>query len=716
MTPVPLTPSLRRLVLAWDRAGLTDGEMLGEYVRTADPAAFEGLVRRHGAMVLGVCRRVVGDRHTAEDAFQAVWIVLARRAGTVRPRDLVGNWLFGVAYRTALKARGRLARRRAREKQVSSMPHPEAPPTAAAWADITPLIDAELARLTDDLRVPVVLCDLEGRTQRDAARHLKLPVTTLVNRLAKARRTLARRLADRGVTLSGGALAGVLSTHASANAVPHALAAAAVAGATTGAASTAAIHLSEGVLRMLMLAKLKPVSLTALALAVVSLGIGTAVLPTAAGQDPARQPLAKAGRLDDDAFLRRACSTIRGTPATDLERALFGLDADPKKRAKVVEWLLADTAVAETKSGPDGTASKALIGWLTRPNGSGWNVEPSHVEKGINWLTTYQGSTTDCKTCHAVPTIEHFRGRMNLNGFSHAVGGPATPLPGEKNGTADASTDDATRWTAEVAFDDPAKQAADKSRVELDSARVEAAESQIRYRQAEAARKRAAGGAKIDADLAAIDAEVARVQYEKAKVRLDQLLKARAAADSHVQSARDSTIPLWHHAAGEGDAAFLQRALQDGLGKPPTALELKYFTGDKDPKKREKILDLLLKDPTVAKKVGPGWKDSILGRFKVEAVYGTVNNLVELARLKVEYPDPHARLLDQVMDGKRSDEQIADAICLATVGRFPTETEQTMARAVVAGAKDKRAAWSQVAAALAGTKEARSHADALRRK
>src|SRR5882724_4511998 len=107
----PLTVTLRRLVLARDGAGLTDGQLLGEFVRTADPAAFEGLVRRHGAMVLGVCRRVVGDRHAAEDAFQAVWVVLARRAATVRPRDHVGNWLFGVAYRTALKARGTLARR-----------------------------------------------------------------------------------------------------------------------------------------------------------------------------------------------------------------------------------------------------------------------------------------------------------------------------------------------------------------------------------------------------------------------------------------------------------------------------------------------------------------------------------------------------------------------------------------------------------------------------
>src|SRR5436190_19605004 len=104
-TATPFSQTLRRIVLARNGADLSDGQLLREFIRTADPAAFEGLVRRHGAMVLGVCRRVVGDRHAAEDAFQAVWLVLARRAAAVRPRDHVGNWLFGVAYRTALKAK-----------------------------------------------------------------------------------------------------------------------------------------------------------------------------------------------------------------------------------------------------------------------------------------------------------------------------------------------------------------------------------------------------------------------------------------------------------------------------------------------------------------------------------------------------------------------------------------------------------------------------------
>src|SRR5947208_14457740 len=175
-------------------------------------------------MVLGVCRRLVGDRSTADDAFQATFLVLARRAAAVRPREQVGNFLYGVAYRTALKARMVLARRRSREKQVDVMPEPTAPAAHSAWTDLQPVIDEELARLPDKLRLPVVLCDLEGRPQREVAKHLGVPPATLATRLASARRTLARRLTRRGVTLSGGALAGLLTVHGTASAVPHALA------------------------------------------------------------------------------------------------------------------------------------------------------------------------------------------------------------------------------------------------------------------------------------------------------------------------------------------------------------------------------------------------------------------------------------------------------------------------------------------------------------
>src|SRR5262249_47238201 len=197
--------------------------------------ALARLVRGRGPMVLGVCRRVIGDPHLAEDAFQATFLVLARRAATVRPRHIVGHWLYGVAYRTALKARGVAARRMAKEKQVDAMPHPPVSPDEA-WTDLQPVLDAELSRLPDKYRLPIVLCDLGGRTPRDVARELRLAPTTLANRLAAARRLLAKRLTQRGVALSAGAVAAALGWHAATSAVPPTLARSTVKAACAAAA------------------------------------------------------------------------------------------------------------------------------------------------------------------------------------------------------------------------------------------------------------------------------------------------------------------------------------------------------------------------------------------------------------------------------------------------------------------------------------------------
>jgi RNA polymerase sigma factor (sigma-70 family) len=286
---------LRKVALARDGCGLSDGQLLERYVAGRDEGAFEALLRRHGPMVWGVVRRVAGHGPDAEDAFQATFLVLVRKADSLRARELVGNWLYGVAYRTALKARTAAARRRARERQVEQMPHPEVGPDEA-WSDLQPLLDRELERLPDKYRVPLVLCELEGRGRKEVARQLRLPQGTLSSRLATARRLLAARLTRRGLTLSAAALGAALS-HQAAAGVPRALHASTVnvakaaRRAMAGAVPASVSALTDGVLKGMLMRKLKLTGALCLA-AAAALGVaaGAARQALARPDEPAKQP------------------------------------------------------------------------------------------------------------------------------------------------------------------------------------------------------------------------------------------------------------------------------------------------------------------------------------------------------------------------------------------------------------------------------------------
>jgi RNA polymerase sigma factor (sigma-70 family) len=273
-----LINNVRRTALAQDGAGTTDNALLSAFLAGRDEAAFAALVRRHGPMVLGVCRRVLGNVHDAEDAFQACFLVLACKAATVLPREMLGSWLYGVAYRTALHARRTMARRAAREKQVSAMPDAEVKPEKD-WQEIQAILDEELNGLAAKYRLPIVLCDLEGRTRREVARQLKIPDGTLSNRLATARKLLASRLTRQGVTLSSGAIAAALAQQAASAGVSASLvgetarAAAAVAiGEATVAVSADVVALSKGVMQAMFLCKLKALALVLIVVAMIGVG------------------------------------------------------------------------------------------------------------------------------------------------------------------------------------------------------------------------------------------------------------------------------------------------------------------------------------------------------------------------------------------------------------------------------------------------------------
>ncbi len=202
-----------------EHTGTTDAELLARFVATKDTAAFEELVRRHGSLVLGVCKRVVRNPQDAEDVFQATFLVLAQQAASVRDGARLWSWLYGVAFRIAWRARRAARRRREREVTVAQLPEPPAPDHAPPQSELAPVLDEELAALPTHYREAIVLCDLRGASREDAAVALGVPEGTLSSRLANGRKKLAARLTKRGIALTVAALPGVLAD-ARAGAVP----------------------------------------------------------------------------------------------------------------------------------------------------------------------------------------------------------------------------------------------------------------------------------------------------------------------------------------------------------------------------------------------------------------------------------------------------------------------------------------------------------------
>lgn len=292
----PLARQLLRVVLG--TTDVPDGDLLARFVASRDEEAFAEMVRRHGPMVLAVCRRVTGRPHDAEDAFQAAFLVLARRAAHVTRPELLANWLYGVAYRTALDARA--ARRRAEEHVVPAAPEPAAPPPPDDVAELRHVIDEELAKLPDKYRTAVVLCDLEGLPRAAAAAQMGIPEGTLSSRLAHARKVLAQRLSRRGVTTSAIVISAALGRDSVATVIPHSLMnttiSAAVRFAPGGSVplgvSPAVSSLTDGVLKTMLATRLR--QLLAIGLLICGLiGVGSVLsqqLQVTLPQDPNEPP------------------------------------------------------------------------------------------------------------------------------------------------------------------------------------------------------------------------------------------------------------------------------------------------------------------------------------------------------------------------------------------------------------------------------------------
>jgi RNA polymerase sigma factor (sigma-70 family) len=429
--------NLRALSLSANIPGLTDGQLLDLFISRRDETAFEALLSRHGAMVLGTCRRLLGNIHDAEDAFQATFLILVRKAHSVVPRDMVGNWLYGVACRTALRVRTAAVKRRAKESKVPG----RQPATEHAWSDLLPILDTELKALPDKYRAAVVLCDLEGKSRTVAARQLGLAVGTLSTRVARGRALLARKLVRHGMIFSSAALAVTLAATPTAACVPpllfmktvQAVAGYAASELAAGVVSAKVAALMEGVLKTMFLNKLKLATAMLLAVTMIGTAVGYFSGPLSATGEASVPAGAEAPRqaadepVPDDRTSWRTENFLVDAPTAEIARQV-GAAAERQRKEIARAWL-----------------GKELASWASRC--------PVHVK-----ITAGRGQGVTSFTFAGGKVLSQ---RMDLNGSLRRILQAELPRQITHVVLADFFKHPVPRWAGEGAamFPDPEEQA-----------------------------------------------------------------------------------------------------------------------------------------------------------------------------------------------------------------------------------------------------------------
>src|SRR5262245_51293467 len=387
---------LRRTVGARGLREVPDAELLKRFTADRDEAAFELLVWRHGKMVLNVCRRVCRDGHDAEDAFQATFLALVRKASSISKHEAVSSWLYKVAYRAAHASRARSARQTGRFRHgddLDSIPGSSDPESTAAWREIRGLIDDEVLRLPEKYRLAFVLCHLEGHSNADAARELGCAVGTVESRLTRARQRLRSGLARRGVTLSAGLSAALVFENAASASVSAELVLVTVKAATfamagpvaAGLISARVAVLTEGVLRTMGISKLKTAAAILLAVGIATTSAGgwtyrsMAGAAAAADDEPAKITTTEADadriarlieQLGNDNFAEREAASRDlerlGLPALPaLRKAAQSPDVETRRRGEALVKKLEKEQT--TREVPQGQRVPARLGDTAHP-------------------------------------------------------------------------------------------------------------------------------------------------------------------------------------------------------------------------------------------------------------------------------------------------------------------------------------------------------------
>jgi RNA polymerase sigma factor (sigma-70 family) len=359
--------SVPRLVAQLWRASPSsdgDGDLLQRFITDRDEAAFTTLVRRHGPMVMGVCRRVLGNDADAEDACQATFLVLVRKAASIRPRGSVGGWLHGVAHNTARRARRMAARRRQHEQNAGHAPRAVGPDP-----ELRAAIDRELDRLPERYRSPVVLCDLEGMTRTEAARHLGWAEGTVASRLSRARRMLARRLSRAGLGVPAGGLGVLIGLPMTVSAAQLESIYQTAVGRST--APEAILNLTSGVLRTMTLKRYALATTLLLSVGIVGLTVREA-MPTVAGQAPPAKSAAKGSDTAPVAKDAEGDVTVQNVPPVVVKTV-------PAAGADDVDPALSEIKVTFSKDMLDQSWSWSQLSEETNPKTVG--DKPVHYEK-----------------------------------------------------------------------------------------------------------------------------------------------------------------------------------------------------------------------------------------------------------------------------------------------------------------------------------------------
>jgi RNA polymerase sigma factor (sigma-70 family) len=371
---------LRKVAAVQTYRGLSDRELLERFASARDEAAFTVLIERHGPMVLGVCRRALPNFHDAEDACQAAFLVLARKAASVRKKTSLSSWLHGVACRLALTIKRDHARRKSRERTVDT-PAPRDPAAEVTWREVQTILDEELQQLPERYRAPLILCYLECITRDEAAGQLGLSPGSLHGRLQRARDMLRDRLAKRGLTLSAVMSAAVLGESVAQAALSPTFVVTSTKAALLLAAgkpvaeslvATNVLALTQEVLKSMFLTKLKLGTAVVLCAGLFAALIGPSFTSLSMAQDaktasvyPVQDLLVTLPKSESDAdFIRRISKDLRGTDPTPAEVHFFVANKDPGRRQKLIDLFIQERQAKKEADAKDALTVHRLA--LTR--------------------------------------------------------------------------------------------------------------------------------------------------------------------------------------------------------------------------------------------------------------------------------------------------------------------------------------------------------------